>query len=381
MWRAGLLWLLVASPVPRADGQELLPAKETGASGDARSTWEGDLSVRMLDGLHRFIDRKITDSPRRRERHWRRDLSGADAYAKSVEANRQRFARLIGVVDERLPPRMERFGDDDNRDLVGRTARYSVYQVRWPVLAGVWGDGLLLEPLRAPRACVVALADADQTPEQLVGLAAGIEPDLQFARCLAEAGCLVVVPALINRDDRFSGNAASGRPNPGYSHREWIYRQAYHMGRHIIGYEVQKVLAAVDWFTRKHSDLPVGVTGYGEGGLVAFYASAIDPRIRATLASGYFRSRQRVADEPLYRNVWALLDEFGDAEIAGLIAPRALTIEHRRGPEIIDRQTTTPPQANGIPLDGIHGRLDTPDFQEVAEEFARIDQLAPSRLQ
>ena len=31
-------------------------------------------------------------------------------------------------------------------------------------------------------------------------------------------------------------------------HREWIYRQAYQMGRHIIGYEVQKVLAAVDWF-------------------------------------------------------------------------------------------------------------------------------------
>ena len=30
-------------------------------------------------------------------------------------------------------------------------------------------------------------------------------------------------------------------------HREWIYRQAYHMGRHVIGYEVQKVLAAVDW--------------------------------------------------------------------------------------------------------------------------------------
>ena len=33
-------------------------------------------------------------------------------------------------------------------------------------------------------------------------------------------------------------------------------------------------------------------------------------------------------DEPVYRNVWALLTEFGDAEIASLIAPRALIIEH-----------------------------------------------------
>ena len=33
-------------------------------------------------------------------------------------------------------------------------------------------------------------------------------------------------------------------------HREFIYRPAFEMGRHIIGYEVQKVLAAVDWWKR-----------------------------------------------------------------------------------------------------------------------------------
>ena len=38
------------------------------------------------------------------------------------------------------------------------------------------------------------------------------------------------------------------------SHREWIYRQAFHMGRHVIGYEVQKVLAVVDWFKQKHGE-------------------------------------------------------------------------------------------------------------------------------
>ena len=30
------------------------------------------------------------------------------------------------------------------------------------------------------------------------------------------------------------------------SYREWIYRMAFETGRHIIGYEVQKVLAAID---------------------------------------------------------------------------------------------------------------------------------------
>ncbi|HET6880762.1 MAG TPA: dienelactone hydrolase family protein [Pirellulales bacterium] len=346
-------------------------------NGQADAAWEGDLSAKMLDGLHRFIDRKIAESPGKRERHWRRDVSGPEAYARSVEPNRKEFARLIGVVDERLPPGMERFGDDDNPALVADTPSYNVYQVRWPVLQGVWGEGLLLEPAGPPLACVVAVPDADQTPEQFIGLAPGVEPDLQFPRLLAEWGCLVVVPTLVDRDSRFTGNAISGRPNPGYSHREWIYRQAYHLGRHVIGYEVQKTLAAVDWCKRRHSDLGIGVAGYGEGGLIAFYATAIDPRIRAALVSGYFRSRQGLADEPLYRNVWALLDEFGDAEIASLIAPRALTIEHWRGPELVDRQTTTPPQVNGIALDGIHGRLETPAWQEVSDEFERIQKLVP----
>ena len=104
--------------------------------------------------------------------------------------------------------------------------------------------------------------------------------DAQFARRLAENGFRVVVPALVDRSDRWSGNADVAWTNQ--PHREWIYRQAYHMGRHIIGYEVQKVLAVVDWFKqRAGAKGKIGVAGYGEGGLLAFYAAAVDPRIDA----------------------------------------------------------------------------------------------------
>lgn len=352
----------------------------------------------MLDGMHRYVDRLIESSPERRGRHWRRDLSSADAYQKSIAANRERFAQRIGVVDQRIPAGMERFGDDDSPALRMETGTFRVYQVRWPALESVagstvFGEGLLVEPVKPPLACVVALPDADQTPEQLLGLAPGINRASQFARLLAEDGCLVLIPVLLDRSDRFTGNPISGRPNPGYSHREWIYRQAYHMGRHIVGYEVQKVLAAVDWF--KKPDVKagddrtatarrtgrVGVAGYGEGGLIALYAAAIDPRIDAALVSGYFRSRQHIAEEPLYRNVWALLDEFGDAEIASLVAPRGLVIEYSPEPEVIDRQTTTPANVGGFPLDGIHGRLRTPPWKEVAAEFERLGTLVPERLQ
>ena len=133
--------------------------------------------------------------------------------------------------------------------LVAEDDTFRVYQVRWPVLEGVHGEGLLLEPKGEVLGHVVALPDADQTPEQVAGLAPGVAAGSQFARRLATNGFRVVVPTLISRGIEFSGNPRIAMTNQ--PHREWIYRQAYQMGRHVIGYEVQKVLAAVDWIERQ----------------------------------------------------------------------------------------------------------------------------------
>ena len=72
---------------------------------------------------------------------------------------------------------------------------------------------MLLQPEGPPVARVVAIPDADWTPEMLTGLAPGITLRAQFARRLAENGCEVIVPVIINRDDTFSGI-------PGHRHDE-----------------------------------------------------------------------------------------------------------------------------------------------------------------
>jgi dienelactone hydrolase len=343
-------------------------------------TIEGDLADKMMDGLHTFIERKIEQSVEKRARHWKRDASSEVSYAQSIDNNWPRFQRVIGARDNRVSACMERFGNDDNPALVAETERYRVYQVRWSVLEGVTGEGLLLEPKgREAVACVVALPDCDTTPEQAVGLAPGLDAEKQFARRLAENGFRVVIPTLIDRSDRDSGNPEIAMTNQ--PHREWIYRQAYHMGRHVIGYEVQKVLAAVDWLkdgggpnTRK---LRCAVAGYAEGGLIAFYAAAIDDGIKACLVSGYFQPRTRPWEEPLYRNVWGLLDEFGDAEIATLIAPRSLIVEHSEVPKV-----TGPPPVEGDRRGGAAvGKLTSPTSAEVQSEFERIGKLLPGDFQ
>jgi dienelactone hydrolase len=363
-----LLLIVLAHPRASADEIKALPGAELLAG-------ELDLSASMMDGLHRYIERKIAASVEQRAAHWRRDFSSRQAYEASIVPNRNRFATIVGAVDERLPARLERFGDDVCPALVAEMAHYAIYQVRWPVLDGVWGEGLLLEPAGAPVAAVVVLPDADQTPEQLAGLAAGVGTESQLARRLVERGCRVLAPALVDRTDEWSGSPRVFWTNQ--THREWIYRQAYHMGRHVIGYEAQKVLSAVDWFRgQQGSAAKVGVAGYGEGGLIAFYAAALDPRIDVCLVSGYFDQRSRPWEEPLYRNVWSLLREFGDAEIATLIAPRGLVIEHSRAPEIAG----PPAVRSGRRPAAAVGRLTTPAWSRVQAEFARMELLLPVDL-
>ena len=173
---------------------------------------------------------------------------------------------------------------------------FKVLRVRWPVFEGVHGEGLLLQPDGPPAARIVAIPDADWTPEMLVGLTLGVPPAAQFARRLAESGCQVVVPTLIDRSDTWSGIPGIRMTNQ--PHREFLYRMAFEVGRHIIGYEVQKVLAVIDWFEQENDARQVltGVMGYGEGGLLALYAAALDSRIDRTVVSGYFQSRQEALE-------------------------------------------------------------------------------------
>ena len=292
-----------------------------------------------------------------------------------MQPNREHLQKIAGVVDARLPVTMERFSDDDSAGMIAETARYKVFQVRWPVLEGVHGEGLLLEPKSKPRGWVIALPDADQTPEQLTGLAPGIAAESQFARRLVENGFVVLAPVLINRATEGSGNHEIAMTNQ--PHREWIYRQAYMMGRHVIGYEVQKVLAAVEWMKGHANGAKVGLAGYGEGGLIAFYAAALDPGADAAFVSGYFKSRQETWKEPIYRNVWGLLREFGDAEIASLIAPRGLVVEYSAEPKMAEPA----PPCKGVLNCAAPGTLTTPPFADVQREFDRIDTLVPKTFQ
>src|SRR5690606_37315889 len=79
------------------------PAMPPVMPGTAPLTWEGDMSARMLDEAHVYIDRKLTTAAEQRERHWKRDFSSQAAYQASIEPNRKRLMARLGVEDRDKP--------------------------------------------------------------------------------------------------------------------------------------------------------------------------------------------------------------------------------------------------------------------------------------
>lgn len=331
----------------------------------------------MVAGIDRYLDRVLAEiraTPLPALTPDDPSLETAHA-ALETDAARQRarLRELLGVVDEREAASMEFVAPvgrppGEHPALVGRGPGYLVHAVRWGVFREVRGEGLLVTPVGEARADLIIVPDCDWTPEQVLGLAPGLPEEQQFARRFAEAGCRLIIPALIDRGSRLAGNP--GIRSVQHSQRETLWRAAYEMGRTPPGYEIQQILAAADWLTAAsppsdNTPLPgrkLGLVGYGEGGLLALHAGALDPRFAAIGVCGAFGLTSRNPELPIYRNVWSLLRGFGDAQVARWIPPRALVVEHGKYPEV------THTDAQG----GAPGRLWRPQRAEFQDEANRL---------
>ena len=318
--------LVSAIPLTSAQNHEPSTIPET-----RELTIEGDIASTLVSGVDRFLLKKLKESVKARKQHWSRDFSSAEAYQRSIQVNRAKLADLLGLKDQRVAYTHPKYDLEINEKspVYMKTGAFDAYKIKWPVVGDVVAEGLMLVPNLltfrkteiqvAPEftaaykerashdsfytaAHVIALPDADQTPEQLAGLAPGIAPESQFARRLAESGCRVIIPDLISRKMTRRQSDYGGWGSE-LSQREYLYRSAYEMGRHIAGYEVQTVLSLVDWIESHQGPerRRIGVMGYGEGGMIALYAGALDPRINTVGVSGYFGPRENIWEQPIWR--------------------------------------------------------------------------------
>jgi dienelactone hydrolase len=361
-----LLWTI---PLLAQDEPAPWPVLEPAPAGEPLAgtealTIDGDISHRLISANDTFLDRQIDRARESRKELWK---PGFDADARRTE-----LAALLGLDrDERKEGiRFEFYG---NRAApLAKADGIAIYQVRWDTIDGIRAEGLLLEPKGTPTADIIAIPDADQSPEEIAGLLEGGKRTSPFALSLARSGARVLVPTLVGREEI---------PYK-MTKREWLHRPAFELGRHLLGYELHAVLAGVDALEASATnDRPLGIVGWGEGGLHALYASALDPRIDVSCVSGYFGPREQLWKEPAEHNVFGLLSTFGDAEIAALVSPRPLVVEFGESPDARFRTGGDGEPENleeRPPKAGKPGRFQSQGEAAVNVELARLREIAPN---
>lgn len=334
--RPALMLFLIAAGVC---ADSLLAQEISGPSGTTPLTIEGDLASQMVDGIDRFLLKEIETAAATRAERFKVDTSSPEAYEASLKPHREKLANCLGIRDARLPfAAPEIIVNVGGESVIAQSEKFTVQAIRWPVLSdpspqgaglpSIYGEGLLLTPKGEVVANVIVLPDADQTPEQMCGLNEGIVEESQVPRYLAESGCRVVVPALISRHRE----KRLGRAD--LTNREYLHRAAFELGRTLAGYEIQSSLSLVDWFNSSSPKTPIGIYGYGEGGMLALFAGGLDARIHTTEVSGFWGSREESWKEPIDRNFSGLLHHFGAVELAMMVSPRNLLIDPSQGPEL-----------------------------------------------
>ena len=302
MFRFAILLLLIITVPGNAD--ELF--------GTDPLTEKDDLAAKMLRGIDSYLTKELKQGPSKKP------------------ASRARWLReTLGVPRQNLHNRERLLGGFQSPVKIAETDIYDVFAVRWPVVDGVEGEGLLLEPKL--RACgqVVAIPDADQLPEDIVGLTKNLPTEMQFARILGEMQVRVIVPALIGNDPNRMSRVSPDRQGD----RNFLQRLALPAGATLIGYEVARVIEAAHYLAVK-SPLPVGLIGYGEGAVVALYSAALDLAFSTVVCIGYAGPTAEMWREPFSRHVWAIRRELGLAGLWDLIGRIPFCIGYE-GPKML----------------------------------------------
>lgn len=250
---------------------------------------------------------------------------------------RRALNKLLGFQDELkvdLQPRLLESadkGDYTRQKVLIRTTAYT----EMPVYV------LLPKELARPLPVVIALHGHGYGVKSIVGItkdgADRNEPDgyqKDFAVALCRRGFAVAAPEIScfgERETDFSYlNKELGQGAPkSCAHTAAL---ASHLGGSVLGLRVLDTKRLLDYLqTRPDMDASrLGMMGISGGGMLTFFTTALDERVKACVVSGYFCSfRDSVlAMGHCQCNYVPGLAQFGEmSDIVGLIAPRPILFE------------------------------------------------------
>jgi dienelactone hydrolase len=293
----------------------LTPAAALAQTGTPGAADRNDAYAKTLEReLQRFI---LEEYPARAARLWRRDYSSEQALMSSVEPNRRRYRDFIAPPEWRTEGKLER----RNSEVPG---------AQWLSLktGPLAAEGLLAMPpgAQGPVPLVIAQHGIDSTPERVFG--AGDKDNLyhDYGNAMLKAGYAVLAPFNLSTVDK----------------RNRIERLAKLAGTTLPGIEfarMQALLGAV--LAEGAADAQrVGMWGISLGGLATMFWMPLEPRIKCGIVCAWFNHRRNkmaipdpryscfldTKEEHAFFRGW--LTEFTDSDVASLICPRPLMVQH-----------------------------------------------------
>ncbi len=249
---------------------------------------EGDITSALVDGVDRFLLKQLDAAEKAREQHWPSLVHRA---ADKPHPLATELATMIGLRDARVAnPRLTIERDPQTGSAYAATSTWQADLARWPVHADVDATGLYVRPKQGPdKFRAIVIPDAMFAPEHLVSLyvtKAGIAP---WGAQLAAAGGEVIVTTPVSRQRE----ARKGRAI--MTDQEYLYRSAFELGRHVLGYQVNETLAAIDALSgTSKTDLPTIVIGWGEAAGSPYTRQRSVPRLMQCASRATF-NRGRVS--------------------------------------------------------------------------------------
>ena len=254
----------------------------------------------------------------------------AEAWQKQL---RPKIVELIGgFPDKAAPPQAQTI---EVKDYPGYRREKFVFQSR----PGVGVLGYLLTPAgsKPPFAPVLCIPGHGRGVDDIVGIdssgqdrTAKVTYQYDFAvQCVEHGMAAVAIEPMsfgCRRDAKTIARSLEAnvcQPTAG---------SALLLGQTMIAWRVFDMMRTIDWIgTRPELDAKrVGCMGISGGGMATLFAAAVDPRIQASLVSGYlniFRECVMSISHCIDNYIPGLLNWAEMYDIAGLIAPRPVFFE------------------------------------------------------
>lgn len=264
------------------------------------------------EDVYSFIDKEAEKVRAERKR-----TVTPESMANSREEYRQKFVEILGFpMGANLP-----WGTDVKQDFVRKVGEYEYYRMQIEVFDGLYAYGLYAKHADGQKhPLIIAQHGATGTAEHVHGWYSNSGNYSHMGRRVMEKGAHVFsLQTLLWRQESYEGKAD-------YERRLCDARLRM-LGGSITALEIEMISRCITHFCAKEEvdENRVGMIGLSYGGMFTVLTTAYDVRIKAAVSSCWLNDRYVHAfSDWSYKG---LLSVFEDAEIAALIAPRALYVE------------------------------------------------------